>query len=159
MYGPMSRNAANAYVKVSIETGVFDADPHKLIVLLYEGALKAINDATHQMKSGLIAEKGHSISHAIAIVEGGLRTSLNKEVGGELAQNLDALYGYIVNQLFLANARNDLKKLDECKKLLGELREAWNQIAPVKAVTAQPEHKISEPRDALAPRKSSYISA
>ena len=161
MYGPSSKNAANAYAKVSVDTGVLGADPHKLIVLLFNGAIKAINDATHQMNSGLIPEKGKSISHAIAIVEGGLRTSLNKEAGGELGQNLDTLYGYITNQLFLANARNDPKKLEECRKLLGELRDAWEQIAPAKiepATQSELETQAPAPRDALAPRKASFIS-
>ena len=159
MFGSSPRNGANAYSKVGMETGVFAADPHKLILMLFDGALMAINNAINQMEAGKIAEKGRSISHAVAIVERGLRASLNKEVGGELAQNLDALYGYIIKQLMTANIQNDVDKLVESKKLLHELRSAWEQIAPNKnAQNAAAERIAPMQQDALAPRKSSFIS-
>ena len=157
MFGS-SRNAANAYAKIGMETGVHAADPHKLIVMLFEGAIKAINNAAVHMEAGNIPEKGRSISHAISIVESGLRASLNKEVGGELAMNLDALYRYITKQLFTANLHNDAAKLQESKKLLNELREAWEQIAPAKP-SDQTEVAMPVPRDALAPRKAGFYSA
>lgn len=156
MFGNSPRNAANAYSTVSIETGVLAADPHKLIVLLFDGAITAVCNATQQMEAGNIPEKGRSISHAIAIVEGGLRASLNKEAGGDLARNLDSLYGYMIRELLLANHKNDLAKLAEVKKLLAELREAWEQIAPAKVM--QMEH-ANVAKDDLAPRKLSHISA
>ncbi len=159
MFGSSPRNAANAYSKVSMETGVLAADPHKLIVMLFDGALLAIVNATQQIGAGKIPEKGRSISHAIAIVESGLRASLNKEVGGDLARNLDALYGYIVKQLLLANLHNDVDKLFESQKLLGELRSAWEQIAPVKVAQAEQNERVNVPFDSLAPRKSSHFSA
>lgn len=158
MFGSSPRNAANAYSKVGMETGVFAADPHKLILMLFDGALMAINNSIHQMGAGQIAEKGRSISHAVAIVERGLRASLNKEVGGELALNLDALYGYIIKQLMTANIQNDVDKLTESKKLLHELRAAWEQIAPNKNVQNSVPERAVPPQDALAPRKSGYIS-
>ena len=162
MFGYSPKSAANAYSKMNMETGVLAADPHKLIVMLFDGAIVALINANQQVKAGKIVEKGKSIAHAIAIVEHGLRASLNKEVGGELAGNLDRLYMYMVRQLILANAQNDLNKLDEVRGLLGELRGAWEQISPDKikpANQAEPAAKPKQPVDSLAPRKTTFISA
>jgi len=162
MFGYSPQKAANAYSKMDMETGVLVADPHKLILMLFDGAIVAIINGTAQLQSGKIPEKTKSIAHAIAIVEHGLRASLNKEVGGQLAQNLNELYSYMVRQLMAANVENDLGKLNEVKKLLGDLRGAWEQIAPARQAgqesNAQPAGKSDPPRDALAPRKSGYIS-
>ncbi len=84
MFGS-ARNGANAYAKVGIETGVAAASPHKLIVMLFDGALLSIATATQKMKDGDIAGKGQAISKAITIIDSGLRASLNKEAGGEIA--------------------------------------------------------------------------
>ena len=158
MFGSSPRNGANAYSKISMETGVLAADSHKLILMLFDGAIMALHNAIEQMNAGKIPEKGRSISHAIAIVDRGLRASLNKEVGGELAINLDALYAYIVKQMLLANVHNQVERLVESQKLLKELRGAWEQIAPGKTM----QKEIHEPKnvepDMLAPRKSAYIS-
>ena len=155
MFGSSPKNAINAYATVSIETGVLAADPHQLITLLFDGAIKAISNASQQMQEKKIPEKGHSITHAISIIESGLRVSLNKKVGGELALNLDALYGFMSQQLLMANRNNDTEKLAEVKKTLTELRGAWLQIAPAKVTQAEP---VNMPADNLTPRNASYFS-
>jgi flagellar protein FliS len=116
------------YVDVGVETSVISADPHKLIQLLYQGALLSIAAAKNHMLRKEIASKGKSISQAISIIDSGLRASLNKEVGGELAKNLDALYEYMSRRLFYANLHNDTAVLDEISSLLVELRGAWESI-------------------------------
>ena len=68
------------------------------------------------------------ISQAIGIVEIGLKLALDKEKGGEIAQNLSALYDYISNSLLYANFENDTSRLDEASRLLLELRGAWSAI-------------------------------
>jgi|GEM_PF-206920 len=156
MFGSSPKDAINTYAKVSIETGVLAANPHQLIVLLFDGAIKAISNAVQQMQEKNISEKGRSITHAISIIESGLRASLNKKVGGELALTLDALYGFLSKELVMANRNNDATKLAEVKKTLTELRGAWLQIAPVKVSQAEPH---SAPVDNLTPRNASYFSA
>lgn len=161
MFGYSPKSAARAYSKMDMETGVLTADPHKLIVMLFDGAIIAIVNGTQQIQTGKVAEKDKSIAHAIAIIEHGLRASLNREVGGELAHNLDTLYIYMVRQLIIANVKNDVNKLNEVKTLLTDLRSAWEQIAPNKSDQADQVESLNkaQPQDALAPRKSSYISA
>ncbi len=122
-------NPVNAYKSVGIETSVQSASPHRLIVLLFEGAAQAIVDARAGMAAKDIARKGLSISKAIDIILNGLRASLNREEGGELAENLYALYDYMARRLLHANMHNDAAALEEVQKLLGEIHEAWLAIA------------------------------
>jgi flagellar protein FliS len=117
-----------AYSNVGLESSLSAADPLKLILMLYQGALLAIASAKNQMLRGETAAKGASISKAILIIGEGLRASLNIEAGGEIGQNLASLYDYMNNRLFLANLNNDPAMLDEVSKLLTELQGAWESI-------------------------------
>lgn len=122
--------AINAYKKVGLESIVASADPHKLISMLFEGALLAIADARNDMMRKDIPAKGAAISHAIAIIGEGLHASLDKNAGGELAQSLASLYDYMVMRLVAANLNNDVAALDEVKHLLSGLQDAWDSIRP-----------------------------
>jgi flagellar protein FliS len=129
MFGTMQRGA-NAYANIGVETGVIAASPHKLITMLFDGALVAIAMGQKYMKAGDIKNKGESITKAILIIESGLRASLNKNVGGEIAMNLDSLYEYMGRRLLSANIENSQATLDEVHDLLDGLRDAWEQITP-----------------------------
>lgn len=124
----MARRAANAYSMVSTETGLAGADPHKLILMLFEGARLAVSKAKLHLKQGETAAKGEAISKAIAIIDQGLKASLNVEAGGDLAEKLRALYEYMSTRLLAANLKNDLGALEEVGQLLAELHEAWKAI-------------------------------
>ncbi len=126
-----------AYSNVGLESSLSAADPLKLILMLYQGALLAIASAKNQMLRGETAAKGASISKAIMIIGEGLRASLNIEAGGEIGQNLASLYDYMNNRLFLANLHNDPAMLDEVSRLLTELQGAWENIRQTN-VTAAP---------------------
>lgn len=125
----------HAYANVGMETGVVAASPHKLIVMLFDGALVALSAALNGMRSGNIAEKGKSISKAIMIIDSGLRAALDKKAGGDIAEGLDSLYEYMSGRLVTANITNDPAILEEVQRLLIELRDAWNAIADTPAVT------------------------
>jgi len=129
MYSP-AQSGANAYARVGVETGVMGASPHKLIALLYQGARQAIARARMHMQMGNVAQRGETISKAIRIIEGGLQVSLNKEVGGEIAQRLDALYSYMARRLLEANVKKSEDMLIEVDRLLATLESAWLKIAP-----------------------------
>ena len=155
MFGSM-KTGASAYANVGIETGVIAASPHKLIVMLFEGAITAISNALQFMETNKVAAKGQSISKAIAIIDNGLRASLDKKVGGEIALSLDALYEYMSNQLLLANLNNDKVKLTEIRDLLRDLKIAWDGIGPMPLIATEvPKHNV----DALAPRSTKYLEA
>jgi flagellar protein FliS len=115
------------------------ASPHRLIVLLYQGARQAIAQARMHLQGGNVAERGMAISKAIRIVESGLQQSLNMEVGGEIAQRLNSLYSYMTRRLLEANIKQSETMLVEVDGLLATLEEAWIGIAPeIARMAAQP---------------------
>lgn len=122
-------NAAKAYAQIGVETGVHAADPVKLVLMLYDGALLAIGDADRHMAAGRIPDKGKAISRAISIIDGGLRVSLDTSRGGAIAAQLYGLYEYMGRRLLLASLRNDPAGLAEVAELLRELRSAWTELA------------------------------
>ncbi|WP_273428028.1 flagellar export chaperone FliS [Chitinibacter tainanensis] len=131
------RRAMMAYGSQSLDADVNTASPHRLIVLLFEGAIKAIHLAKLHLNNKDIAAKGASISKAIAIIEDGLRLSLDREAGGEMAANLDALYEFIAYSLLEANLHNDVEKLDLSAQLLSDLKESWEKIGNDPALNQQ----------------------
>lgn len=128
--------AIKAYAKVGVESGVSAADPHKLISMLYQGALLAIANAKNGIMRKDIPAKGAAISKAILIIDDGLKASLDKDVGGELAQNLASLYDYMTSRLLAANMKNDMAALDEVARLLTDLKGAWDSIRPASVAPA-----------------------
>ncbi|HHO59178.1 MAG TPA: flagellar export chaperone FliS [Thiotrichales bacterium] len=122
----MSNNISH-YNQVNRVSGVTDADPHRLVQMLLEGALGKIAIVKGLMLRKDMAKKGEVIGQAISIVAG-LRSSLNKEAGGEVAENLDRLYDYIERQLLQANLKNDANILDEVAALLKEVKAGWDAI-------------------------------
>ncbi|OCG21336.1 flagellar export chaperone FliS [Gilliamella sp. App4-10] len=125
----MYKLGSQAYEQVNLETQVNQASPHQLIVLLFDGALNAIKLANLYIQKGNIVGKGNAISKAINIVDNGLKSCLDLEKGGEIAENLDRLYQYIRQQLVLANLHNDQEKLQTCFDLLNNIAESWREIA------------------------------
>jgi flagellar protein FliS len=124
----MARRAINAYSTVGTETGVAAADPHGLILMLFEGAMLALADARLHLQRGATAAKGSAISKAILIIDSGLRASLDLNAGGELGQRLSMLYQYMSERLLFANMNNDAGAMDEVARLLAELNGAWAAI-------------------------------
>jgi flagellar secretion chaperone FliS len=142
MFGSMQRGV-NAYAKVGLETSVGAASPHKLIVMLYDGALVAVLSGLTHMKAGNIPAKGAAISKAITIIDNGLRAALDRKAGGEIAAGLDALYEYMSARLLQANLHNEPEMLEEVQRLLTELREAWNAIGPDVAAPAAAQPQLA----------------
>ena len=120
-------NALQAYQQVNTQTSVTDADPHRLIQLLLNGALERINMAKGRIEAKDYAGKGNLISKTMEIV-GALKGSLDFEQGGELAGNLEALYDYIERGLLEASVRNDPEKLEEMADLLRTIKSGWEGI-------------------------------
>lgn len=133
-------SAVKAYSNIAIESKAHSSDPHKLILMLYQGALLSIASAKNQMLRKEISAKGKSISQAISIINDGLKASLDLNVGGELAVNLSDLYSYMIQRLLVSNMKNDPAILDEVSALLIELRGAWESIRQ-----AAPRPQVSAP--------------
>jgi flagellar protein FliS len=125
-------NPATAYAELGRESDIATASPHRLIVLLFEGAENAISVAKAHAENGNIAERGVNISKAIDIISNGLKVSLDMQQGGDLAVRLAALYDYMVSRLLWANMKNNVQAMQEVLFLLGEIHDAWKQIDPAK---------------------------
>jgi flagellar protein FliS len=124
----IANRGANAYAKVSMETGVLAATPHQLITMLFDGAKMAIDKAIIHIENKDIQNKGIAITHALSIINNGLKAGLNMKDGGEIALNLEALYIYMTSRLVEANLKNDIKILQEVKGLINDIRESWVTI-------------------------------
>lgn len=129
------RNPATAYRQVEVETSLDVADPHKLIAMLFEGAISAIQRAVSAIASGDVQAKVEAITRALRIVDEGLKASLDPS-GGLLTVRLNDLYMYISGRLLTGSVRNDVDALNEACALLVQLRDAWVQIAPARPATA-----------------------
>ena len=139
-----SRVAANAYANVGLETGVVAANPHQLIIMLYEGAELSVRMAIRHMNEGDLAKKSAAITKASAIILEGLRAALDTRQGGKLAMQLDALYDYMGKRLMLAHLKNQTEPLEEVLGLLRELHDAWKQIGVTGQSPAVPlQHPIA----------------
>lgn len=121
-------SALRQYQQVSTQSQLAEASPHRLIQMLFEGALDRLAQAQGALARGQVAKKGLLIGKVIGIV-GGLREGLDKGQGGELAQHLDGLYEYMIRQLAQANLKNDEAILRQVAQLLRELKEGWDGIA------------------------------
>ncbi len=132
MKAQSARHYAKTYNQVALQSGLDGGDPHRLVQMLFDGALEKIAVAKGHLERGHIPEKGHNIGWAISIIEG-LTTSLDLDAGGSIAQNLFDLYDYMKRRLLEANMTNDPAALDEVAGLLREIKSAWDAIAPERA--------------------------
>ncbi|MDD5029636.1 MAG: flagellar export chaperone FliS [Rhodoferax sp.] len=128
MFTSVHQRSAAAYQRVDIETAVSQADPHKLVELLFDRLLQVVGSARVAMKQGQIAAKGENISKAVRILDEGLKPALNLENGGDIAANLNGLYSYCVLRLSQANLRNDDAALAEVVRVIEPIAQGWKQM-------------------------------
>lgn len=129
MLGYAKSSNLAAYQSAAAHGGVAASDPHRLIVMLLDGALERIVTARGCMQRNETSEKARLINRAVSIV-GELRNSLDLSKGGQIAANLAELYDYMCRRLLLATSENKPEMLDEVSTLLHEIRSAWLAIAP-----------------------------
>ena len=120
----MAGYGQNQYLKTQITT----VDGLKLVVLLYEGAIKFLLSAQEGIREKDIVKRHNNIYRVLDIVAE-LRNSLNFSQGGEIATSLDALYLFMDRHLMTANIQNDVQKIQEVVNILSSLKEAWEAIA------------------------------
>lgn len=124
----MNLPGARQYHQITIQSKVAEANPHQLISMLFEGLLNKLATAKGYVGRGDFEGKAEAIGSAVSIL-GALQDSLNMEMGGEIAANLDGLYHYISKRLFSASKDNDSHILDEVSRLIHTLKEGWDGIA------------------------------
>lgn len=136
MFQTMSKPSA-AYGMVGLDMNVEVASPHKLILMLFDGAIFAVAAAATNSQKGDLKSMSKEILYASSIISQGLRDSLDISVGGDLAIRLANLYDYMCVRLQAANLKGDQAILNEVSQLLVELRGAWEEIANDPAVLSR----------------------
>lgn len=119
--------AMQQYRQNHVQGGVATATPHRLVQMLMDGVQEKLLAAKGYMAVNNIAKKGEHISWAISIIDS-LRACLNREQGGDVAENLGRLYDYMETRLLVANLRNDPAILDEVGLLMAEIKSGWDAI-------------------------------
>jgi flagellar protein FliS len=134
MFATASAHAPNAYAgayqQVGLVTGVGAASPHQLVLMLFDGFDEALAQALGALRDGTIETKCRAIGRATRIVDDGLKANLDLQGGGTLAADLRDLYAYVSLRLLQANLNNDAAALDECRRLMRPLHDAWVSISP-----------------------------
>jgi flagellar protein FliS len=131
------------YTKVYQKAAVSTLDQKKMIVLLYDGAIKFLSIAMNKMNGGDAYEAHTNLIRGKSIVAE-LLASLDMDAGGDIAINLQRLYAYMFNTLIDANMERDVNRVQEVIELLKQLREAWKVVESPKQASAGPDNANSE---------------
>lgn len=116
----------NQYQKNQIST----ASPEQILLMLYDGAIRFTRQAISGIEQGDPKLRRYGISKAMAIVTE-FSNSLNREIGGQIAEDLDALYDFMIREMSMANLKDDVEKLKAVEKLLVDLRQTWGEAVEV----------------------------
>jgi len=110
------------------ETSVVTASPTKLVVMLYEGAIRFLTNAARDIRNGDLVSKSESVSRAVAIIQH-LRGTLDLEKGEHIARDLDSLYQYTLSRVLEGSTKLNPAAIEEGIKVLSNLLPAWEEIA------------------------------
>jgi flagellar protein FliS len=116
--------AAQSY----LQTQVRSSSPLELVVMLYDGALRSTTAACEAMRRGDIPARRAALSKTMAII-GELQNTLDMKSGGDVAVQLDQLYGWMTSHLLQAAVRQEAGPIEDVRRVLETLRDGWHQIA------------------------------
>ncbi len=125
-------NGYNQYKNNHIQT----ASREQILLMLYDGAIRFSKQAKAAIKEDDMATKGKYIGKTMAIISE-FSNSLDHDIGGEMAENLDALYSYMLSELSKANVKNDTAPVDTVCTMLCELRTTWAEAIEINSSSTQ----------------------
>ncbi|QEW07738.1 flagellar export chaperone FliS [Nitrincola iocasae] len=123
----MMLNALKQYKSVDLQATVQSASPHKLISMLLSGAMEAFAKGKGAAERKDIEARAKHLNKAMEIVIG-LKSSLDMDQGGEVSENLDRLYDYILVHTLTASRDNDPEQIQELINLLLEVKQGWDEM-------------------------------
>ncbi len=118
----MNTDNMNQYQQKHIST----ASPEQILLMLYDGAIRFTRRAISGIEENKPELKASGVTKAMAIIAE-FSNSLDHKIGGQIAEDLDALYDFMMRELTSANLKNDIEKLKNVEKLLMELRQTWGE--------------------------------
>lgn len=135
----------NAYTQQYQQNQILSASPEQILVMLYDGAIRFTRQAMIGIDDGRSSVKVEGISRAMAIITEFANT-LDHEVGGEIAANLDGLYCFMIRELTQANLNDDIEKLKVVEGMLVDLRQTWVEAIEIarNEASAQPSQTTPE---------------
>jgi len=136
-----------AYRNVDIQT----ASQAKLILMLYNGAIRSADEAARQMDERKYDIVNNHLIRAQEIINE-LRASLNMNAG-EIAMNLDRIYEYLLHRLMMANVRKDKTYVTECVRIMTDLRDTWKEL-----FDRMPPDEVSQASTPLGKRDGSVLN-
>ena len=123
----LKKQFAQQYANTHVETSVSEATPHRLTEMLYEGVIKHLGVAKVFIEQKNFEKKAEHLNKTLTIIMS-LRENVDLDRGGDVAQNLYALYDYCYRQLVKASVKNDLVIVDEVLGHIKGLNDAWSQM-------------------------------
>jgi flagellar protein FliS len=120
----------NGYANQYLDNTVNSASPEQLMLMLYDGAIRFISLGIQAIENGVIDKRAYYINKTSAIVSE-FAATLDHSMNPELAEDLDALYSYMLKRMIEANLHNDIEPLLEVKKMLSDLRTTWAQAIEI----------------------------
>ena len=138
----------NGYMNQYQQNQIATASREQILLMLYDGAIRFAKQAKQGIIENDMAIKGRYIGKTMAIISE-FSTSLDHEIGGQIAADLDALYNYIINELSTANLQNTTKPLDIVVEMLQDLRNTWAEAIEINTIENQ-EQGNSSTREATA---------
>lgn len=121
------KSGINAYKQGSVKNDLASADPHRITAMLMQGVMDKAAITKGCIDRGDLATKAQQVTKINAILMS-LRDTLDLDIGGEVAQNLFALYNYMIERVSDASATNDHEPLDEVIRLMAPIKQGWDAI-------------------------------
>ena len=121
------RGSIKSYRKVSLDSEIAVASPHRIIQMMFDGALLRLAQSRYAIEHQDLQGKGVAINKAIGIING-LNNSLNMDVKDSVANNLSDLYDFMLRRISEANMNNDVKAIDDVTGVLRTIKEGWDAI-------------------------------
>ena len=132
----------NGYTNQYLANTVNAASPEQLMLMLYDGAIRFLALGIQAIENGMIDKRAYYINKTSAIVSE-FAATLDHRQSAKLAEDLDALYGYMLNRMMESNLKNDTEPLHEVKNLLSGLRTTWAEAIEINKQQMRPAAGVS----------------
>jgi len=130
---------SNTYQEIAVQT----SSPTKLVVMLYEGAIRFLGQSVTAIRSNDIDSKRQSIDRAMAVIQH-LQSTLDRDQGGDVAEELDRLYIYITSKILDGSTKLQTAPIEEAIKLLNVLLSGWEEIVKKEQETTVPTTLLAQ---------------